>query len=215
MKYLALAFFSMLLSLTIYSQKDSLISRFKKEIDVNYNWALIGRNLSINYNQYVGRHAFIIGLKQHYNTPPESTQFFVYRNAGHAENFTESIGLNIGYKYDLLKSHDYLMPYLFFQSQISNIRYRRSYLTIVNDQSCSYISHETETTPTLLTTENIIGFGLKVKLHKYLYMNQTVGLGIATFRDGEVHPFANTKLKNFDIDWATSIKIGLIYQFKK
>lgn len=215
MKQLLTTVIILLLSHNSYSQKDSIGSRFKKEIDVNYNWALIGRNLSVNYNQYIGRHALIIGVKQHYNTPPESTQFFVYKNAGHAENFIESIGLNIGYKFDLLKHHDYLMPYLFFQSQISNIRYRRSWTTIVNDQNGQYISRNTETTDPLFTTENIIGFGLKVKLYKNLFLNQTAGLGIATFKDGETHPFANTQLKNFDIDWATSIKLGLICQFHK
>src|SRR5436190_22327253 len=101
-----IVFTTLILMFTIlsFSQKDSINHRFKKEIDINYNWSLIGRNLSINYNQYIGRHAIIIGVKQHYNNGAiTDNQNYVYKNRGCATNFGESIGLNIGYKFDLLK----------------------------------------------------------------------------------------------------------------
>lgn len=201
-------------ALNYYSQKDSISNKFKKEIDVNYNWSQIGRNLSINYNQYFGRHALIIGVKQHYNNGViTDNQNYVYKNRGYATNFSESIGLNIGYKFDLLKHHEYLMPYLFFQSQISKIRFKETYNVLITSPNGYYVKTDSETSESVFTTENNFGFGLKVKLFKNIFLNQTIGGGIATFKRSEAF-YSNGRLTKYDFELCTSIKIGLIYQFK-
>lgn len=201
-------------TLNYYSQIDSISNKFKKEIDVNYNWSHIGRNLSINYNQYVGRHAIIIGVKQHYNNGAiTDNQNYAYKNRGYATNFSESIGLNIGYKFDLLRKNGCVMPYVFFQSQISNIRFRTTYDNPEVWNNGLIIKTYTETSKQMFVTENYFGFGLKVKLFKNIFLNQTIGGGIATFKRSEAI-YNNRRLTKYDFELCSSIKIGLIYQFK-
>lgn len=202
-------------TLNYYAQTDTIARKFKKEIDCNYNWSHIGRNLSINYNQYIGRHAITIGVKQHYNNGAiTDNQHYLYKNRGHANNFIESIGINIGYKFDLFKSHEYLMPYVFFQSQLSNIRFKQEYERFETNSSNSiYYKTITEISEPLFVTENYVGFGLKVRLYKNLFLNQSIGGGIATFKTSEKY-YQNGKLRNYNLEGCLSIKIGLIYQFK-
>ncbi|MCD6019174.1 MAG: hypothetical protein K0S53_2295 [Bacteroidetes bacterium] len=202
-------------SSTYFSQTDSLFRKNKKEIDVNYNWSHLGRSMNLNYNHYFGCHALSIGVRQHYNNGAiTDNQNYVYKNRGYSTNFSESIGLNIGYKFDLLKKHDYLMPYLFFQSQISNIRFKRTYeYSEIRDNVLVYHT-DSEISKLFLVTENYIGFGLKVKLYKNLYLNQTIGVGIATFKGEDTRGMLFNKPINANIEFSHSVKIGLIYQFK-
>lgn len=214
MKKLVISIYCILISVVAYAQKDTSSNRFKKELDVNYNWSHIGRNLSINYNQYIGRHAFIIGVKQHYNSVITDNQGYAFRNRGYANNFGESIGLNIGYKYDLLKQHDYLMPYIFFQSQLSNISYKYIGDEIIYSPNGNYIHSYSEVVGPFFTTENFIGFGLKIRLYKNLFLNQTAAVGLTTIESKEPYILRGKK-RSYHIDGATSIKLGLIYQFSK
>lgn len=197
------------------AQNDSINRKNKNEIDVNYNWSHIGRSLNLNYNHYFGRHCIILGVKQHYNNGGiTELPHNVYKNRGYKTNFGESIGLNIGYKFDLLKKHDYLMPYLFFQSQISKIRFNRTFENpVIRDNTLVYIV-DTEISEPLFVTENYIGLGLKVKLYKNFFLNQTIGGGIATFAGENTKGMFFNKPINFNIEFSHSIKIGLIYQFK-
>lgn len=96
MKKILTTIIAFLIALNCYSQTDTLYKKNKSEIDVNYNWSHIGRSLNINYSHYFGQHAIIIGIKQHYNSVIIDNQHYYYKNRGHAENFSESIGLNIG-----------------------------------------------------------------------------------------------------------------------
>lgn len=202
-------------SLNYFSQTDSTFRKNKNEIDVNNNWSHIGRSLNLNYNHYFGRHAISIGIRQHYNNGAiTDNQNYFYKNRGYSTNFKESIGLNIGYRFDLLKKHDYLMPYLFFQSQISNIRFKRIY-EYAEIRNNTLVHHtDSEVSDLLLVTENYIGFGLKVKLYKNLFLNQTIGVGIATFKGKDTKGMLFNKPINFNIEFSHSIKIGLIYQLK-
>lgn len=202
-------------TLNYYSQTDSITSKFKNEIDCNYNWSHIGRSLNLNFNQYFGRHALIIGIKQHYNSLIVDDQHYVYKNRGNASNFAESIGINIGYKYDLLKKSKIVIPYLFFQSQISNIRFKNSYeIYETNSNTTSiYAKRITDLSDPFFVTENYFGFGLKVKIYKNLFLNQTIGAGIATFQGKNTSSQLFKKQINYDIEFSHSIKIGLIYKF--
>lgn len=197
-----------------FSQKDSLRKSHKKEIDVNYNWSHIGRSLNINYNHYFGHHALSIGVRQHYNSVITDNQGYVYKNRGYATNLQESIGLNIGYKYDFLKKSSIVIPYLFFQSQLSNIRFKHPYEYYESSSNGIYTVIASENTNPIFVTENYIGFGLKVKLFKDLFLNQTIGGGIATFKGDNTKGKIFEKSINYDIEFSHSIKIGLIYQFK-
>lgn len=199
--------------LNYFSQTDSVFRKNKNEIDVNYNWSHLGRSLNLNYNHYFGRHALSIGIRQHYNSVITDNQNYVYKNRGYATNFSESIGLNIGYKFDLIKKHDYLMPYVFFQSQISNIRFKRIYDNPEVWDNMLIIKRYTEISEPVFVTENYLGFGLKVRLFKNFYLNQTIGGGIATFKASEEF-YQNGKLRKYNFEGCSSIRIGLIYQFK-
>ncbi len=202
-------------ALNSFSQNDSINRKKKNEIDVNYNWSHIGRSLNLNYNHYFGRQAISIGIRQHYNNGAiTDNQNYVYKNRGYSTNFKESFGLNIGYKLDLLRKHDYLMPYVFFQSQISNIRFKTTYDSPGVWENMLIINTYTEMSEPLFVTENYIGFGLKVKLYKNLFLNQTIGVGIATFKGKDTKGMLFNKPINFNIEFSHSIKIGLIYQFK-
>ena len=215
MKKLFTLCFIYICALNSAAQIDSINRKNKKEIDVNYNWSHIGRSLNINYNHYFERHAISIGIRQHYNNGAiTDNQSYFYKNRGCATNFSESIGINIGYKYDLLKKHDYLMPYLFFQSQISNIRFKRNYEYSEFQNNVVVYNTYSEISEPLFVTENYIGFGLKVKLFKNLFLNQTIGVGIATFKGKNTSGVLFNKPINFNIEFSHSIKIGLIYQFK-
>lgn len=202
-------------SMNYFSQTDSVFRRNKNEIDVNYNWSHIGRSLNINYNHYFGRHAVIIGIKKHYNNAGITEMpRYVFKNKGHATNFKESIGMNIGYRFDLLKKHEYLMPYIFFQSQISNIRFNGSYTNPeIEDNMLVYNTYHDISEP-IFVTENYLGIGLKVKLYKNLYLNQTIGVGLATFKGKDTRGMLFNKPINTNLEFSHSIKIGLIYQFK-
>ncbi|MES2566906.1 MAG: hypothetical protein V4565_08565 [Bacteroidota bacterium] len=198
-----------------FSQIDSTNRKNNNEIDVNYNWSHIGRSLNLNYNHYFGRHAIAIGIRQHYNNGAiTDNQNYVYKNRGYATNFRESIGLNIGYKFDLLKKHKYLMPYIFFQSQISNISFKRIHENPEIWDNTLIIQRYTETSKPLFVTENYVGFGLKVRLYNNLFLNQSIGVGIATFAGENTKGMLFNKPINFNIEFSHSIKIGLIYQFK-
>lgn len=195
-----------------YSQSDSIKRINKKEIDVNYNWSDIGRSLNINYNHYFGRHALTVGVKQHYNSVITDNQSYLYKKRGYSTNFQESIGLNIGYKYDLLKKSSFFMPYLFFQSQISNIRFKNTYENIETSSSGLYIRTISEITEPIFVTENYIGLGLKIKLFKHLFLNETIGGGLATFKGEHTNGRFLKNPINYNIEFSHSIKIGLIYQ---
>ena len=199
-----------------FSQKDSLRKSHKKEIDVNYNWSHIGRSLNLNYNHYFGRHALSIGVRQHYNSVITDNQGYAYKNRGYATNFNESIGINIGYKCDLLKKSEIVIPYLFFQSQLSNIRFKTEYETYEMNVNTNSMMEKriTEISNPFFVTENYIGFGLKARLIKNLFLNQTIGGGIATFKGDNTKGKLFEKPLNYNIEFSHSIKIGLIYQFK-
>ncbi len=215
MKKLIILCIICLYSLNYFSQTDTAFIKNKNEIDVNYNWSHIGRSLNLNYNHYFGRHAISLGIRQHYNNGAiTDNQNYVHKNRGYSTSFNESIGLNIGYKFELLRKHEYLMPYLFFQSQISNIRFKNTYEHYETNSNNIYSSQTTEISKPVFVTENYIGIGLKVKLYKNLFLNQTIGVGIATFTGEETKGTLFNKPINSNIEFSHSIKIGLIYQFK-
>jgi len=186
-------------------------SKNKKEIDIHYNWAHIGNNISINYNHYIGRHAVTLGIKKHYNEPITDNQGYVYKKRGYAQNNKESIGLNIGYRFDILKNREIVTPYFFFQSQISNLRFRRVYENIDIVDNKPTISEYTTITSPRFITENVIGIGMTTKIFKNFYLNQSAGIGVSTFKskDDGYYPASANKTVS---DPASLIRMGLTYR---
>ena len=109
-----------------------------------------------------------------------------------------------------------VIPYLFFQSQLSNIRFKREYDNYELNANTNSLNEKrvTEISSLVFVTENYIGFGLKVRLFKDLFLNQTIGGGIATFKGDDTKGKLFEKPINYNIEFSHSIKIGLIYQFK-
>jgi hypothetical protein len=209
MKTKALFLIFLVSNIALTAQIDNNESRRKKEIDIHYNWVHIGQNISLNYNHYFQRHAVSVGVKKHFNQPGSDYQRYTYKNSGFAINQKESFGLNMGYKFDILKNRKIVTPYIFFRSELSYLRNKNiiQYIEMVNDfptmSEITFIS-----TPYFIS-ENVIGVGMTTKVYKNWHLNQSVGFGVSTFRNKDVIYIPS---RNLMYDPATLLRVGLTYE---
>lgn len=192
----------------INAQTNAIEDISKKEIDLHYNLAHSGHNLSLNYNYYYGRHAGTIGLKKHLNQILIDDSRFAYKHNGYAQNFNEYIGINLGYKFDLLKNREIVTPYLFFQSQFSHLKMRLAGEYIDNSNNDPEIKKHVHVTNPYFIVENIIGIGMTTKIYKNLYLNQSVGCGISILR-GSLNDLSPPTI---DWDPASLLRLGITYR---
>ena len=155
----------------------------RREVDLHYNFALIGHNLSLHYNHFFGRHALTVGAKFHLrtqinrnNSQLEGLTFYTpvnsYSGGGLLRAIKSRSGIDLGYKYALIGSPRAasLNPYAFYQLQMT-------ILAPAASQSFSGGSPYNGNSWSVL--ENVVGLGVQPKLHNRWYLNGSFGLGAA------------------------------------
>jgi hypothetical protein len=209
MKTKVLLLIFLVCNVALKAQNNNQDIRSKKEIDVHYNWVHIGQNLSINYNHYFQRHAVSMGVKRHFNQMGSGNSDYVYKNSGYASNQKESFGLNLGYKFDILRNRNIVTPYLFFRSELSYLRKRNTYQVTRFENDVPVTSDWTFTSTPYFISENVIGIGMTIRVYQNWHMNQSVGYGVSTFRNKDI-TYIPSRL--FRYDPATLIRVGVTYR---
>ena len=209
MKTKAIFLIFLVFNVVLKAQIDNNESTRKKEVDIHYNWVHIGQNLSLSYNHYFQRHAVSVGVKKHLNQMGSDYDRYTYKNSGYALNQMESFGINLGYKFDILRNREIVTPYLFFRTELSYLRKRNifQYAEIVNDYPA--ISELTFISTPYFISENVIGIGMTTKVYKNWHLNQSIGFGVSTFRNKDVTYIPSRTLM---YDPATLFRVGLTYK---
>ena len=191
--------------------------RRRREVDLHYNFSLIGHNLSLHYNHFFGRHAVMVGGKFHLrtqinrdNSRLEGLTFYksadYYSGLGPLRAIKSRSGIDLGYKYALVgpSRAASLNPYAFYQLQIT-------ILAKASNQSLSIVGLSGNSWSVL---ENVVGLGVQPKLRDRWYLNGSVGYGSAYFinESGTFRrPGGSTgKLKFWE--QALVIRVGVTYR---
>ncbi len=192
----------LLIGFQLKAQTDSTKQQNKKEIDAHFNWTELDKNTTLNYLHYFGRTALTVGIKIHHN--PRNTYYLhpLDNTIRYPQNFKESIGLNLGYKYELLKNNKDVMPYLFFQTQLSNMRLHN----IIKMQNRIIASGK------YYITQNILGFSLLIKMTKKWCFNQSVGVGLTTITAKHFNPVSEKYLIENYPRRETLVRLGFTYR---
>lgn len=208
MKYTFLIGLIIIFSSYIFGQKSSDYSEkvHHLELDAFYTWTMTGQNVSVQGSKYMGNHAFSFGLKYHINRPVLDNQNYVYKKRFFEREFPEAIGFNLGYMFEPSDNH-VVRPYFYYSLQTSYLRLIRDYTTEYSSQSVvAGMTVLNETSP-FFVFENSIGVGLKTRVYKNVYLNQSAGIGMAWLLN------VPNSYARYNIEWVTSLKLGISYRF--
>ncbi len=183
------------------------------QIGLQYNFAHIGQNLSLEYTHYFGRHALTGGIKYHLGTTirNKSSRFngFAFRPpdysvgpaSSRAGSFRSRLSFTIGYQYRLKKKESWLAPYLFYQLQSSfSLHGYRDF----------------QRTGSYTIFENAVGAGIRPVLHMRWHLDAGAGIGPAFFYD-ETGPITSPRPVTRPI-WFNErmllLRLGLVYRLR-
>jgi hypothetical protein len=136
-----------------------------QSISLNYNSVHIGRNISALYGYSLDEnHQIYGGLKYHINTIIRTNRSYIFKKSFHAYNFKETIGLQIGYSYNIpLKNGNEL--FAFYDNQF----------TIAGTRGVASIEYPFK------AMEHNIGIGLRAGLWENLFATFKIGGGITHY----------------------------------
>jgi hypothetical protein len=184
------------LSSGLLAQKASCSHTF--EADGFYNWSFTGNSISLLATQSFGRHAISFGAKIHDNTPITDNRGYAHYRRFNAEKKHETLGLNLGYRFDIRKTDAAVNPYAFYLLQVSRLR-------LITDYE-AHFEIISQTDP-IVVFDHTVGVGLQVELVKNLYLNQSFGVGMAQLDS----PYAS--FNRVSHDYFVSGRLGLTYRF--
>jgi hypothetical protein len=198
MKSIVLAFL-LLFSIGVYSQK------WEKSVNANYNWTFIAQSIEGSMNFRNGHHVLATGIQVYLN---QYADFYegAYKNVGYAENWYDRIGLNVSYQYNIWKDTRVVNPYFFYQNQVSHLCFRRP----VYDSTSYGWGEIGEISDPHWLMEQFLGIGFIFQIYNNIYIFQEAGLGAALWWGGNDY-----YLQNVQWEWDYTLKVGLLYRFKK
>lgn len=198
----------------VCAQDKEVVHRVKqrKDVEILYNRAHSEQNLSLNYTHYFGRHAVFGGIKLHFSTKITANNSLFEEWTFYTASFEDRIGLNVGYKYELLRPEvkRIVRPYVFYQLQFpGSLSARRTY-TYTDPNNPTVVQRETLVTQIYNIFENTAGIGITSRIYKGLSANVSTGLGAVTFvnRGVSADPDADVFTER-----AITFRAGLLYQF--
>ena len=151
------------LSLGAVSQK------WDKSVNANYNWTFISQSIEGDFNLRKEHNTLSFGMQVYVSTYPDFNEG-VYKNAAYADTWYNHIGLNFSYQYNIRKENHIVNPFLFYQTLMSHLCFRKMGSSDINDDWQSY-----GVTDPYWISENVIGFGFNFQLYKNLNVFQSAG----------------------------------------
>ncbi len=178
-------------------------------VGLDHTSKFIGKTIDLNVMFQKNKHAFSGGFAFYTNQQAESehgiskkqiflspVHFTPLRDEAFGEKLIERFGLQLEYKYYIIENND-VQPYLFVGNVFSNIGFRTSYFS----------TDEYMILPRMFVWDMFPGIGLKIKLWKNIYLNQSVSPGILHINKFRISSFSSGTSLN------PMYKVGLIYNF--
>jgi hypothetical protein len=174
---------------------------WRKSVNANFNWTAIAESVEGDVVFQKNHHALSAGLQVYINQYPDFEEGS-FRHVGYAEDWYNHLGVNISYRYFILKETRAVNPFLFVQSQLSHLNFQKPAI-----DGTGYDGRGVDLTEPYWITENVIGLGFDFQLWKDLYIFQAAGYGYEWFFGDDNYTLGITG------DWAYTLKLGLLYRF--
>ncbi len=167
MKNIVLIFVLFLLSVRAQTQINLRLEYF--------DFTTTSRNLGISVAKNYGRNQFGVGVKYHFNDPLKPLESVYLRNLI-SKNVSQNIGFFIDYRRYFSKNDKLFNFYFFAHEQFT--RKTKKDITVVTYVPSLLQKIDTITRGPLSYLENIVGFGVNLKLSTKLKLMTQIGGGV-------------------------------------
>lgn len=167
MKNIVLIFVLFLLSVRAQTQINLRLEYF--------DFTTTSRNLGISVAKNYGRNQFGVGVKYHFNDPLKPLESVYLRNLI-SENISQNIGFFIDYRRYFSKNDKLFNFYFFAHEQFT--RKTKKDITVVTYVPSLLQKIDTITRGPFSYLENIVGFGVNLKLSRKLKLMTQIGGGV-------------------------------------
>lgn len=187
--------------LLIFAVGFSISGYAQTDLFSTFNSTYSGRSISLGASKtFGGKNELGLGLRYNFGVAGKAP-YDLYAKSLYPKDFAEHWGLELFYNRYLTDKWECAKPFAFYDFQITHSQLHRAN----RDGSVEYFGPFT-------WVEQYIGIGLKIKLHKRLYLYQKLGAGM-TLIAGEDEKYV-TKPK---MDWelAGLIQAGLVFRLRE
>ena len=191
-----------------------------QSIGVNYNNAYIGNNISVDYTYSLNKFYFNGGLNFHINRDEDVKSFSMLKDAGHADDFGQHLGLQLGFGYVFYKNN-FVEFSAYYSSYVARMNTQTKFYGALfplipdpmSDEDFAFTLERREFGP-LVTFENVIGLSMKTKLSDNFYTLIRGGYGVIFFKNYDENTYINLGGKpNTGHVFISSFSLGLGYTF--
>ena len=216
-----------------------LAQKFKHSVNIFVTRANLCYNYGVAYMPHYKNHSLRVGLifnVNNYSYFRNSASATIYYQRGYQENFTQKIGLNLGYQYNFkIKKLPNFVPYIFFDTEMTKLRLRNAdylYAGIDSFNRVFYVREDFISNKAGLTIANLVGLGFKLSVTKQINLDACVGVGASmhfhdliftSLQTGSLSGIFQSEmwykygfsLEAAGMDAAPLFRLGLTYTFAK
>jgi len=159
---------------------------YSQGIELGYTRNYLSNSLCILYSKQINEKSTLyVGPKYHINNNNlinHDASGRIYYQLGFSDNFISSIGLIAGYKYTIFQTNETCKFSIFFDEEISRLRYRNNLIQYEYTDSMGreHFLFDYSRTKYIFSCQSNVGINSKLQIKSKLSLSLSLGLGIFT-----------------------------------